>query len=391
MPTSRRTFVKQCAATSAACGLARLPFVHAAESTQASQLPILNAGDQQYTCNHAWAQLPDKYTWQTTHNVAVDSQGLVYIIHEGRLDQPDHPSIFVFDGDGKFVRAFGNQFQGGGHGLDIRKEGGDEFLYITCYQQQRSFAKLTPTGEQVWRKFAPMQTGLYAEGEDKVPRAAADNPWGRNRFMPTNYAFHPDGGFFLADGYGGYCIHRYDADANYVSTFGKPSDGEKADGTFNTPHGIWIDTRAASPSKSEPGGSSPRSADPLIVVADRANERLQWFTLAGEHVRTQPGFLLPANCDIYGDLLLVPDLFGRVTLLGADNQVIAHLGDDSARMLADKPDGKVKKQWVIRFDEKLWFPGKFVHPHDACFDAEGNIYVVDWVNSGRVTKLSKHA
>jgi hypothetical protein len=378
MPTSRRTFVKQITAASAACGLARHPFVHAAPATDGT-LPILAAGDQQYECNHAWAQLPDKYTWQTTHNVAVDSQGLVYIIHEGRIDQPDHPSIFVFDETGKFVRAFGNQFQGGGHGLDIRKEGGDEFLYVTCYQQQRSFAKLTPTGEQVWRKFAPMQTGLYAEGEDKVPRAAADNPWGRNRFMPTNYAFHPDGGFFLADGYGGYCIHRYDADANYVSTFGKPSDGAKADGTFNTPHGIWIDTR------SEPGRPDPGA--PRIVVADRANERLQWFTLAGEHIRTQAGFLLPANCDIYGDLLLVPDLFGRVTLLDGDNKVLAHLGDDSARMLADKPDGKVKKQWVIRFDEKLWFPGKFVHPHDACFDAGGNIYVVDWVNSGRITKL----
>jgi hypothetical protein len=383
MPTSRRTFVKQCAATSAACGLARLPLVHAAESTLASQLPILTAGDQQYTCNHAWAQLPDKYTWQTTHNVAVDSQGLVYIIHEGRLDQPDHPSIFVFDADGKFVRAFGNQFQGGGHGLDIRKEGGDEFLYVTGYQQQRSFAKLTPTGEEVWRKYAPMQTGLYAEGEDKVPRAAADNPWGRNRFMPTNYAIHPEGGFFLADGYGGYCIHRYDADANYVSTFGKPSDKTDADGTFDTPHGIWIDDRPSRVFATTPPPTAPR-----IVVADRANARLQWFTLDGQHLRTLSGFLLPANIDIRGKLAVVPDLFGRVTLLDGHNNVIAHLGDDSARMLADKPDGKVKKQWVIRFDEKLWFPGKFVHPHDACFDRGGNIYVVDWVNSGRITKLT---
>jgi len=27
--------------------------------------------------------------------------------------------------------------------------------------------------------------------------------------------------------------------------------------------------------------------------------------------------------------------------------------------------------------------GKFVHPHDACFDKDGNIYVVEWVSTGR--------
>ena len=34
-----------------------------------------------------------------------------------------------------------------------------------------------------------------------------------------------------------------------------------------------------------------------------------------------------------------------------------------------------------------FLPGQFVCPHGACFDAEGNIYVVEWVEVGRVTKL----
>ena len=33
--------------------------------------------------------------------------------------------------------------------------------------------------------------------------------------------------------------------------------------------------------------------------------------------------------------------------------------------------------------------GYFVHPHDACFDREGNIFVAEWVSIGRVTKLSR--
>lgn len=382
--STRRTFVKQLAAGSLAALAA--PAVHSFGQAANSdgKLPVLGIGEHQYQCNHNWAQLPAEFTWQTTHNAAVDSAGLVYVIHEGHLDKPDHPAIFVFDATGKYVRSFGNQFQGGGHGLEVHREGSDEFLYVTAYQQKRSFAKLTLTGDTVWHKYAPMETGIYADGEDNPARRAGDNPWGRNRFMPTNFAFHPDGGFYLADGYGGYCVHRYDADGNWQSKFGKPSDDTDADGSFDTPHGVWIDARQAE--RLDADGVAP---EPLVVVADRANGRLQWFTLAGEHRRTQPSFLLPANCDTRGNILLVPDLFGRVTLLDGANEVIAHLGDDSERILADKPDGKAKTNWTIRGDESQWFAGKFVHPHDACFDADGNIYVVEWVQRGRVTKLTK--
>ena len=39
-------------------------------------------------------------------------------------------AIVVFDPAGKFVRTFGKEYHGGGHGIDIRKEGGEEFLYL---------------------------------------------------------------------------------------------------------------------------------------------------------------------------------------------------------------------------------------------------------------------
>jgi hypothetical protein len=360
---SRRTFVKQAAAGSLAAMAAPSILTAAKPNARPS---IIGVGEFQYEVNHNWAKLPEKFTWQTTHNVAVGRDGLVYVIHEGRVDQSDHPSIFVFDPDGNYVRSFGSRFQGGGHGLEVRTEGSDEFVYATAYQTKRSFAKLTPTGETVWHKFAPMEAGGYADGENVAPRDPKDNPWGRDRFHPTNFAFLPDNGFFLADGYGSWRIHRYDADGNWISSFGKPSDENDADGTFDTPHGIWIDDRGD---------------EALVVVADRANKRLQWFTLEGEHRKTLDGFLLPANIDRQGDVLLIPDLVGRVTLLGADNQVIAHLGDDSERMQTDKR--------AIRNDESLWIDGKFVHPHDACFDAEGNIYVAEWVARGRVSKLTK--
>ena len=117
----------------------------------------------------------------------MDTQGLIYVIHEGRANQPDHPSIFVFDDQGKMVRSFGKQFQGGGHGIEVRKEGNEEFLYIAAYQQVKSIAKLTLKGETVWERFAPMQSGVYAANEDTDRKQV----WGRDRFMPTNFAFLP--------------------------------------------------------------------------------------------------------------------------------------------------------------------------------------------------------
>lgn len=354
---TRRGFLKTTATATAATLAA--PAVVTASKTD-SQI-ILGDGDYKYEVVHNWPQLPDKFTWQTTHNVAVDNSGMVYVIHEGRADQPDHPSIFVFDPDGKYVRSFGNQYQGGGHGIEVRKEDGEEFLYVCAYQQVKAISKLDLRGEIVWHKHAPMESGVYAEGENTNP----EKLWGRDRFLPTNFAFLPDGDFFLADGYGSFYIHRYDKEGNWKSKFGGPGDGS---GTFATPHGIWIDSR--------PG------REPAIAICDRAHHTLQYLTLDGEYIETLEGYGLPANIDTYENLMLVPELHARVTILDEKNQVLAHLGADVERITTEKG---------IRNDESKWIDGKFVHPHDACFDNDGNIMVAEWVASGRVSKLKRLA
>lgn len=356
-PLSRRRFI---ATTAAAFAVPNIVTAQKADGPL-----IVGEGAHRYEVLHNWPKLPDKYSWQTTHNVAVDAEGLLYVIHEGREGMKDHPSIFVFDAEGKFVRAFGNQFQGGGHGIEVRTEGKEQFLYVCAYQQVKSFAKLTLKGETVWQKFAPMASNLYKPEEDTKPVKR----WGADAFMPTNFAFLPDGGFFLADGYGSFRVHRYDKDGNWVSMFGERGKGP---GQFNTPHGIWMDTR--------PGKEAS------VVVADRANKRLQWFTLEGKHVKTLDGFILPANVDSLGDVLLVPDLSARITLLGKDDTVLAHLGEDEAwRAQVVKDGNKMRRSKT----GEEWVSGKFLHPHDACFDAAGNIFVAEWVDTGRITKLKK--
>jgi hypothetical protein len=86
--------------------------------------------------------------------------------------------------------------------------------------------------------------------------------------------------------------------------------------------------------------------------------------------------------------MLVPDLSARVTLLDRDDKVIAHLGEDPAWR-----EQVTKDKNAMRRDETgaSWQAGKFLHPHDACFDADGNIFVAEWVHTGRITKLRKLA
>ena len=39
--------------------------------------------------------------------------------------------------------------------------------------------------------------------------------------------------------------------------------------------------------------------------------------------------------------------------------------------------------------KEQWAAGEFLSPHSACWDGQGNIYVMDWNFLGRVSKLRR--
>jgi hypothetical protein len=117
------------------------------------------------------------------------------------------------------------------------------------------------------------------------------------------------------------------------------------------------------------------------MVADRSNNRLQRFTLEGKPIDIIGGVTLPCHFDQYKGVVVVPDLQGKVTLLDRENKVIENLGDSGVTM-DDLRQLRVKTR-------DQFIPGKFVCPHAACFDHTGNIFVVEWVEVGRVSKLRK--
>ena len=162
-------------------------------------------------------------------------------------------------------------------------------------------------------------------------------------------------------------------DGKLVKVFG----GGTGKGQLRTPHGQWVDAR------------DPKK--PVLVVCDRANARLSRFELDGTPIdATESGkvVLFPAHAKTRGDVLMVPDLHARVSLFDKANKPIVHLGDDGSE--ADTAwRKKVLDGFKVRGQPKDWAAGKFVHPHDAAFDKDGNIFVVEWVSTGRVTLLKK--
>ncbi len=101
----RREFLQVAAGAAA---VAAAPTILTARKTDSPL--IIGSGEHRYEVHHNWPQLPDQFTWQTTHNVAIDRGGNVYVIHEGDAKKKDHPSIFVFDSGGKYIRSFGSEF-----------------------------------------------------------------------------------------------------------------------------------------------------------------------------------------------------------------------------------------------------------------------------------------
>ena len=363
--STRRNFLTSVSSTAAAVSTLAFPAVVTARRTdplwpgQQSDTVIGKDG-YQFRTDHRLLQLPQKFRWDFTHNLSLDSVGNIYVIHEGNRKRKDHPSIFVFGPEGKFIRAFGGQFQGGGHGIDVRKEGNEEFLYIAAYQQVKALAKLTLTGEVVWYKRAPTESGVYKE----KMALSFDKGFRRSNFLPTNFAFLDDGGFLLADGYGSYYIHQYDKDAKWVRCFGGP--GEK-DGQFSLSHGIWVDDR-------------PGREQPSLLVTDRNRDRMQRLTLDGKYIETLENFKKPCTIDTWKNEAVISEYAGIVTILDEQNKVVARFDDGFNR----KP--QVKK---LRDKPKEWIDGHFIAPHDACYDPDGNIYVAERIRSGRITKMTR--
>ncbi len=307
----------------------------------------LGAQQHAYDLVEGWPRLPDGMQLGYTHGVVIDRRDRVYIFNQSR------DALVVFDRDGGFLRSWGGEFAKGAHGLGYSRQGDDEFLWLVDYEIP-AVAKFTLDGKQLLR----LKTPVHAE----YPR--------REDYKPTHACVAANGDIYVCDGYGKNLIHRYDAAGKLIQSFGGTGRGP---GKLNCPHGAVIDSRGA---------------EPVLLVADRGNVRLVEFSLDGKHLRdiANPAFRHPCNLHIVGDDLYIPDLFGVVQVFSRDYQVVE---------LGAHPDMKRGDGWpknvpgYPNVPSAARRPGVFVAPHAVCTDSRGDLYIVEWINDSRITKLRR--
>jgi hypothetical protein len=304
--------------------------------------PVLGAGSYRYEWVPDWLQLDDGKSLGNTHGcLVVDRAGRVL------ANTDTEQAVVLLSADGAITGAWGKEYRGGLHGMTLRVEDGTEYLYL-AHTSRHEVLKTTLDGKVLWTIGWPEAAGIYAKEAE---------------FLPTAVAVAPDGRIFVADGYGKSWIHVYDAERSYVTSFGGP--GAEA-GKLRTPHGLAIDTRGD---------------QPLLLVCDRENHRLQWFGFDGKPRRTLDRELR-RPCNVWfldGGAIAVADLAGRVSLFDRDDELIAHLGDN--------PDPKLRANNGV--PRERWADGLFLAPHSVCADAQGDLYVMDWNASGRISKLRR--
>ncbi|HWB12009.1 MAG TPA: 6-bladed beta-propeller [Pirellulales bacterium] len=274
------------------------------------------------------------------------THGAVVIDKDGNIYTSANKGVVVFSPDGKVVQEYLGEPYTNLHDMEIREEGGDEFIYGARNNNAEGIKFNAHSGQVALRLGFPQESGLNLK-----------------QFNPTAITVAPNGDIFLSDGYASNHIFKFDKTGKYLMHFGSQGNGLKE---FNTAHGMTLDTRY------DP---------PRLLICDRNHEpkgRLLHYDLNGNFIEEiATGLGMPTSAAVQGDYVSVPDLHGRLVILDKNNTIMAVLGHN--------PDPGKRVNYNIPQDQ--WIEGIFSGTHGSYWDKDGNLYVQDWNVDGRIMKL----
>ena len=169
---------------------------------------------------------------------------------------------------------------------------------------------------------------------------------------PTFLAWLPDSTMFVADGYNGTRVAKFDKDGKFLMAWGQKGTppNDKRPGYMNNVHGIAVDPQTR-----------------RVFVNDRANHRVQVFDDNGKYLYEWNFGEEPSDI--------------HLLYIGADRTLWAY-DRGTSKMLKYDLEGHFLYSWGIWGDG----PGGFWGVHGFSVDQEGNFYVAE-VDSGRVQKF----
>ncbi len=269
-----------------------------------------------------WPQLPAGWNFGEVSGVDVDRNDNVWVFNRG-----PHP-VIQFDRNGKMLQAWKDVPVKSSHGIRV-DPGGNVWLVDVA---GNAVIKCSPQGRVLM---------VFANAGGTPGNNGSRYAYNR----PTSLAFHPNGDFYVSDGYVNSRIVRYHKDGTYVQHWGKKGAG---DGEFDIAHDVAIDSRGR------------------IYAADRNNSRVQIFDADGKFLAkwTDLGspwglYYTPREDMIY----MCDGVNNRVIKVTLDGQVRGVLGGF----------GKA--------------PGKFDFAHHLAVDSTGSIYVAE-IRNWRVQKFA---
>lgn len=289
-----------------------------------------------------WPELPAGWNFRETPGIAADAREHVYVIHRG-----EHP-IMEFDGEGRFIRGFGEGLYDRPHAIRIDAEGNiwtvDDGSHVVLKMDPRGRIQMV-LGR--WRSSSASEP--YMPGGAVAPgdlRGVRDDELVRfNR--PTDVAWAANGDIFVSDGYGNSRIVKFSREGRLLKTWGVKGKGP---GEFNTPHSLALDKQGR------------------VYVADRENYRIQVFDSEGKFLREWTHVGAPWGLDITPDqfLYMADGYNSRVLKLDLEGRILGAFGAPGklpgqfsyAHHLSVSPAGAIYTAEILN-----WRPQKFVPLH----------------------------
>ena len=279
-----------------------------------------------YEVEPGWGRRPERPELGLVSGVAGDAADNVYV-----FQRTPESAVLVYDREGRLQRAWGVGAFPHAHGIWLGPAGpasGDPVLLLTD-RELHQVLRYTLTGERLDAWGTPGTPGAPGEPFNQPARAVAT----------------PDGAVYVADGYGQHRVHRFDATGRLLASWGREGTGP---GEFGLPvHDVVLDPRGR------------------LLVADRANGRIQHFTPEGAYLGEWAGLRSPQQ------LVLTPQ-----------GEVLVAEGAGSIAVLS--LDGEVLARW----GERGGAPGQFAaSPHSLWLDSHGDLYVGEVTTPDRFQKF----
>ncbi len=307
---------------------------------------LVGSGRFSYRVDPAWDHFPGDGPLGEAVGVACDSKGRAHVFLRSPVP------VRIYEADGTPAGSWGEGVFTRPHGITV---GPDDTVY--CVDDfGHCVHAFTAEGRPLFTLGTPgrpSDTGATSIDYRTIKRGAGPFCY------PTNLAVAPDGGLYIADGYGNARVHHFAPDGRLIRSWGEPGAGP---GQFHVPHGIAVD------------------ADGMVFVADRENSRLQLFAADGTFRGEWCDVARP--CEVYidraGGLVYVAELGFRA---GRWPGTGTHApGDAFGRVSVFDRGGALLARWGGEGDPCA--PGDFFAPHDIWVDGRGDVYVAEVALSG---------